>query len=156
MPLEPELQWIIEHPELLKSILANSSGAIGELWTARRLQSKGYSVRPTNNNSRQRDLVVTSPMGRIFHLEVKTVRTKGSPFLVRQCPDPAASAFWIFVHAPRSPFGLPRDEDVTYFVLTCEEAAKVWRTVNQTPSSAPDIRWAHLRTHIDRWDKLPA
>lgn len=150
-----ELSWIGDHPELLINILANSSGAIGELWVARKLRGFGYNVVPTNNNSRQRDLIVTSPAGNTFAIEVKTVRGRGAPYLVRECPDPAESSVWVFVHAPRHPSGLPADDDVSFFVLTTEEAAAIWKQINSPPSSAPDIKWRFLREHSDRWDKLP-
>lgn len=150
-----DLSWISDYPDLLVSILANSSGAIGELWTARKLRAFGYSVVPTNDNSRQRDLIVTSPVGTTFGIEVKTVRGRGAPYLVRECPDPAESLIWVFVHAPRHPSGLPNDDDVSFFVLTTTEAATIWNKINSPPSSAPDIKWRFLREHADRWDKLP-
>jgi hypothetical protein len=152
-----DLQWVLEYPDVLRSILAYSSSAIGELWTARHLAQNGYRVIPTNNNSRQRDLVVTAPSGRQFHMEVKTVRSKHSPFLVNRCPDPERSAYWVFVHAPREPTGLPADSDVSFFVLTCAEAAAMWHESNKTAvsSSAYDIKRRYLADHLDRWDKLP-
>ncbi|HEX6073064.1 MAG TPA: nuclease-related domain-containing protein [Sphingomicrobium sp.] len=150
-----DLAWISDHIDLLQNILANSSGAIGELWTARHLRRHGYEVRPTNNNSRQRDLIVTAPTGSTFCIEVKTVRGKGTPFLVRECPDPSASEFWIFVHAPRDPCSLPNDDEVSFFVVSAEEAASLWRQSNQRESTAYDIKWRYLRDHAGRWDKLP-
>jgi hypothetical protein len=102
MPDNDDLKWVLDHPDILRGILAYSSSAIGELWTARQLAQHGYKVVPTNNNSRQRDLAVTAPSGQQFHLEVKTVRGKGSPFLVNRRPDPERSAYWVLVHAPRS------------------------------------------------------
>jgi hypothetical protein len=150
-----DLAWINDHPDLLKSILANSTGAIGELWTARRLRSFGYTVVPTNNNSRQRDLIVTSPTGKTFGIEVKTVRGRGAPYLVRECPDPTASSVWVFVHAPRDTSSIPDDDDVCFFVLSTEEAAGIWKQSNPRPSPATDIKWKFLREHLNRWDKLP-
>jgi hypothetical protein len=154
---DDDLSWVLEYPDVLRSILAYSSSAIGELWTARYLANNGYNVIPTNNNSRQRDLKVAAPSGRQFHIEVKTVRGKGSPFLVNRCPDPERSAFWVFVHAPREPTGLPADADVSFFVLTCAEAAAMWADSNRTAvsASAYDIKWRYLANHRDRWDKLP-
>jgi hypothetical protein len=151
------LKWLLDFPVVLRSILAYSSSAIGELWTARHLSGHGYSVVPTNNNSRQRDLLVQTPSGLQFHIEVKCVRGKGNPFLVNRCPDPQRSAYWVLVHAPRDPTGLPSDSEVTYFVLTCEEAAAIWRDSNKAAlaDTAYDIKWRYLREHIGRWDKLP-
>ncbi|HUE79045.1 MAG TPA: nuclease-related domain-containing protein [Sphingomicrobium sp.] len=161
-PSEDKFRWMYEHPELLKAVIARSSGAIGELWVARKLEERGYLVKPANINARQCDLCVISPQGREFSIEVKTVKAKGAPYLVRQCPDETAS-IWFFVHAPRNDCGLPKDEEVTYRILTSIEVAAVWRARNRVPSSAPDIRWADLdagsggtELHRDRWDKLPA
>lgn len=154
---DDDLRWVLQYPDVLRSILAYSSSAIGELWTARQLANNGYRVIPTNNNSRQRDLKVTAPSGREFHIEVKTVRGKGSPFLVNRCPDPERSAFWVLVHAPREPTGLPADADVSFFVLTCAEAAAMWAESNRmaVSASAYDIKWRYLAGHLNRWDKLP-
>jgi hypothetical protein len=154
---DDDLNWVLDHPDILRGILAYSSSAIGELWTARHLASQGYEVVPTNNNSRQRDLKVTAPSGQQFHIEVKTVRGKGSPFLVNRCPDPNRSAYWVLVHAPREPTSLPADSDVSFFVLTCAEAAAMWHESNKTAvsSAAYDIKWRYLADHLDRWDKLP-
>lgn len=157
MPNNDDLKWVLDHPDILRSILAYSSSAIGELLTARHLASQGYEVVPTNNNSRQRDLKVTAPSGHQFHIEVKTVRGKGSPFLVNRCPDPERSAYWVFVHAPREATGLPAEADVSFFVLTCAEAAAIWRDSNKAAisTSAYDIKWRYLADHLERWDKLP-
>lgn len=157
MPNDDDLDWVLNHPDILRGILAYSSSAIGELWTARHLTKNGYTVVPTKNNSRQRDLRVTTPSGQQFHMEVKTVRGKGAPFLVNRCPDPERSAYWVFVHAPREPTALPVDAEVSFFVLTCEEAAAIWPQSNHTAisASAYDVKWRYLADHLNRWDELP-
>jgi hypothetical protein len=137
-----------EHPELLAAILAASSGPLGEILVARALRSRGCKVSVLSNNWRQRDLQVVTANGRTVFVETKTVRQKGSVWIVNSEPDPERSQFWILVYAPRLAEGLPRDEDVRFFVLTCEEAIEAWRrsspAVNINASIRGDIRWHNL------------
>ena len=157
------MDWISEHPDLLSSIIARSSGAIGELLVARKLKEMGYKARPARINARQCDLLVTSPNGYEFAIEVKTVTGKGSPYLVRQCPDETKSSIWVFVHANREQGEFPKENNVTYRILTTKEAEALWHNRNPEPlSSAPDIKWKDLDAgklggdkYLDRWDKLP-
>ena len=158
------MDWIHEHPDLLRSIIARSSGAIGELFLVRRLHERGYNARPASINARQCDLLVTSPMGREFSVEVKTVKGRGAPWLVRKCPDEAASAYWFFVHTPRADDGLPEDSALSYRILSTQDTARIWRNKFEgRPNKAPDITWNDLGAmrggldpHLDRWDILPA
>ncbi|HEY6815878.1 MAG TPA: hypothetical protein VI168_10100 [Croceibacterium sp.] len=158
------MEWIHDHPELLRSIIARSSGAIGELLLVRQLEKRGYRARPASINARQCDLLVTSPAGREFSVEVKTVKGRGAPWLVRNCPDETASACWVFIHAPRADDGLPPEEGVSYRLLSTRHAAQIWREKFEgRPNKAPDITWKDLGAmpggadpHLDRWDILPA
>lgn len=92
-----------KHGAILEKLLAKSSGGLGEILVADALTVRGYSVRPTNNNARQSDLLVTSQSGVTFSVEVKTGRDKRPTWWVRTCPDPSASAIWCLVSAPGRP-----------------------------------------------------
>ena len=136
-----------EHPELLTAILAASSGPLGEVLVARALRRIGFEVSVLSNNWRQRDLRVIAPDGREFFIETKTVRTKGSPWIIHTPPDPERSHFWVMVHAPREADSLPREQDVRFFVLTAGEALDAWKCSSPVTSGAAivgDIRWRNL------------
>src|SRR4051794_37840520 len=83
--------------------LENSRGELGELLVTDALRARGYRVEPTKTNARQSDLLVTSPGGTVFSVEVKCGRSKRPTWWVRQCPDPSASAIWCLVAAPGDP-----------------------------------------------------
>ena len=137
-----------QHPELLASILAASSGPLGEILVAQALRKLGLAVEVLSNNWRQRDLKIETEDGRSFFIETKTVRQQGSVWIVNQPPDPMQSKFWILVCAPRTADSLPREEDVRFFVLSTEEALEAWS--KSSPAKNPkaaiigDIRWNNL------------
>ena len=148
-----------EHPELLAAILAASSGPLGEILVAPALRDRGHQVAVLSNNWRQRDLLVTTPSGRQFFVETKTVTKKGACWIVNAPPDPSQSEFWILVHAPRPAEGLPRDEDVRFFVLSGAQALEAWNrsspAKNLNASIKGDIRWQHLPENCEgSFDKL--
>ncbi len=146
------------HPKLLESILAKSTGAIGEVLVAEKLFALGYQVKPTNNNARQCDLIVTSPFGVEFGIEVKTDRQKRPTWFVRTRPDPKASAIWVLLSAPREPTALPNPNEVEMFVLTVDEIVKLWDASkwNQNNPHNGDIRRRQVPdSSCGAWSKLP-
>jgi hypothetical protein len=154
--LDDDLGWIADHQDVLRRILSRSTGPLGELLVARKLEEeKGYKVGPARINAPQADLQVRTPSGAEFTVEVKTVSEKNVCWQVGSCPDKSFSQFWIFVFAPRESSGLPHEEHVRYFVLTASEAAELWLRPEQT-HKRPDIRWQHVRDHENAWDKLPS
>ena len=83
----------LENADLRDRILAKSTGVIGEFLVERKIASLGYAVKRASNNRRQSDLVVTSPGGATFSVEVKVDRSRRPTWFVRKRPDPGASAF---------------------------------------------------------------
>jgi hypothetical protein len=144
-----------DHPKLIADILAASSGPLGEILVAQKLRGLDCQVEALNNNTKQRDLQVYPPNGEPFFVETKTVRMPrrtragGAPsvtWFVNNRPDPEQSRFWILVTTIREPTSLPRDEDVIFYVLTVEEAAKAWQRSPSSPSIG-DITTARLRKY---------
>lgn len=147
------------HGPLLERILAKSTGSIGEILVADALVSLGYQVRPTNNNARQSDLLVTSTSGRSFSAEVKCDRSKRPTWFVRTCPDISASEFWFFVSAPREATHLPSVTDAQIFVLTAAEAKDLWCSSEwnqKNPENGDVRRWQIPDDALAAWHKLPA
>jgi hypothetical protein len=147
------------HGPLLERILAKSTGALGEILVADLLLSRGYDVRPTNNNARQSDLIVTPENGLSFSIEVKSDRQKRPTWFVRQCPDVSVSAFWCFVSAPRAVTALPDPSDAEIFVLTSAEAHSLWMSSDwnqKNPQNGDIRRWQIPDDALSAWHKLPA
>ena len=145
------------HPDLLVKVLAKSGPFIGEIIAAERLEKLGYTVMPTNNNSRQLDLRATYPSGEGFGVEVKTGMQKRPTWMVNSCPDVTASKIWCMVAAPRSPQNLPNFNTVQVFVLTAEEERSVWLAspYNQKSDKANDIRRKDVPdSSLEAWWKL--
>lgn len=148
-----------KHGAILERLLAKSSGGLGEILVADALTDRGYSVRPTNNNARQSDLLVTSRSGVTFSVEVKTGKDRRPTWWVRTCPDPSASAIWCLVSAPREATALPEHSDVEVFVLTSQEARAIWlaNEWNQKHPDNGDIRrWQVPDDALGAWHKLPS
>lgn len=146
------------HPKLLESILAKSTGAIGEVLVANQLIELGYKVEPTNNNTRQCDLVAQSPCGTTFGIEVKTDRQKRPTWFVRTRPDIEASIIWVLISAPRKPTELPDPGAVEMYVLTVQEVQELWDTSDwnkRNPTNGDIRRWQVPDIALDSWNKLP-
>ena len=147
-----------KHTALLERLLAKSTGALGELLVADALTARGYSVQPTNNNARQSDLLVTSPSGTAFSIEVKADRQRRPTWFVRTCPDPHASAIWCLVSAPRKATALPNPSDAEIFILTAEEARTIWQSSDwnqRNPQNGDIRRWQVPDDALEAWHKLP-
>lgn len=145
------------HPDLFERILAKSTGALGEILVADQLARLGFDVKPTNNNSKQSDLLVAGPDGFKFSVEVKTDRSRRPTWFVRTRPDSNASAYWVFVSAPRAPQELPRTEDVQMFVLTTLETQQLWDSSKwnkANPTNGDIRRWQIPDDALDAWGKL--
>lgn len=156
-----QMNWTeiaLRHPDLLERILAKSTGILGEIIVADELEKLGYTVQPTNNNAKQSDLLVTSPNGEEFSVEVKADRQRRPTWFVRVCPDPTLSQIWCLVSAPRKADGLPDPNDIQIFVLKAEEAATIWQSSewNQKNPTKGDLRrWQIPDGALFDWDKLP-
>ena len=147
-----------QHPRPLASILAKSTGALGEVLVADKLLSLGYRAEPRNNNDRQRDLITRSPRGVEFGVEVKADRQRRPTWFVRTRPDADASAIWILVSAPREPAALPDPSAVEMFVLTVEEVRGLWDSSDwnrRNPANGDIRRWQVPDDARDAWHKLP-
>lgn len=146
------------HPELLTAILAKSTGALGEVLVAEALRERGYLVQPMNNNSFQCDLMVTSPEGVSFGVEVKADRARRPTWFVRTRPSLSGSQYWFFLSAPRAPDQLPDPADVQMFILTTEETQAIWDASpwNKKNPTNGDVRRKDVPDDaLNAWHKLP-
>ena len=142
----------LENADLRNRILAKSTGVIGEFLVERKITSLGYTATRASSNRRQSDLVVKSPGGASFSVEVKVDRSRRPTWFVRKRPDPAASTFWIFGASILDPSA------VEYFVLTVDEAKTLWDQSdwNKRHPTAGDLRrWQIPDSALDAWHKFP-
>ena len=142
----------LENPDLRDRILAKSTGVIGEFLVERKIASLGYTVTRASNNRRQSDLVVKSPGGAAFSVEVKVDRSRRPTWFVRKRPDPAVSAFWILGASILDPLA------VEYFVLTVGEARTLWDHSDwnkQHPTNGDLRRWQIPNDALEAWHKFP-
>lgn len=73
---ERTFRLAFENPDLRDRILKKSTGVIGEFLVEHKIASRGYAVTQASNNRRQSDLVVKSPNGESFSVEVKVDRCR--------------------------------------------------------------------------------
>ena len=140
------------NPDLRNRILKQSTGVIGEFLVERKIASLGYAVKRASNNRRQSDLVVKSPNGESFSVEVKVDRSRRPTWFVPKRPDPAASAYWIFGASILDPSA------VEYFVLTVDEARTLWdqSDYNKRNPENGDLRRGQIPDDaLEAWHKFP-
>ena len=148
---EDILRFALENPDLRDRILQKSTGVIGE-FLERKISSLGYEVTRASNNRRQSDLVVKSPGGEDFSVEVKVDRSRRPTWFVRKRPDPAASAYWIFGASILDPSA------VEYFVLTVDEVLTLWDESDwnkRNPTNGDLRRWQIPDDALEAWHKFP-
>lgn len=156
--MHPVAQMVLKKPELLERLLAKSTGSLGEIIVADAISKLGYKVLPTNNNARQSDLLVTSPNGTEFSVEVKSDRSRRPTWFVKTVPDLNASTIWCLVSAPREATELPDPEIAEIFVLTVEETQTIWLDSewNKNNPTNGDIRRKDIPDEaLNAWSKLP-
>ena len=147
---------------MIERLIARSTGFLGELLVADRLQEMGFQTMPAPPGASQSDILAISPSGREFSIEVKTLGTpRGTFFLGSKVPDPRKSDFWILVNLERQQNELP--QSATYHIYTVDEFVELfndspWNQA-QMGQSRPsyDIRNHEMekRPAVNAWSKLP-
>jgi hypothetical protein len=124
-----------------------------QFFVAAELSRRGYVVALTLGNAPRTDLMVTSPSGSCFRVEVKGQATKSFWLVRRHAVD--EDHFYILVFVPKA--GSP-----DFFVLTCEEVQTLREEYAQKSTArgryhddCGGFNWTTPHLHRDRWDKLP-
>lgn len=125
---------------------------------AAELVRRNYTVSFTmGNNTPTADLMVGTPTGRQFWIDVKGLSVK-TDWLFR----PKAihrNLFYILVHLSQLAAPGKRREPDSFFILTqseanaLESAYRAARPANKT--TMPGFKFVEAEPHRDRWDKLP-
>lgn len=150
--IDDVLSLALENPDLRNRILAKSTGIIGEFLVLRKIASLGYTVEYATSNRPQSDLLVTSPTGVEFSVEVKSDRSSRPTWFVRKRPDPAASKYWVFGASILDP------HNVEYFVLTVDEVQTIWdgsEWNRKHPANGDLRRWQIPDDARAAWHKFP-
>jgi hypothetical protein len=124
---------------------------------ASELVKRGYEVAFTMGNHPKKDLLVVSPSGAPFAIDVKGLHDKTN-FSVSSRPS-ITDLFYVLVHVPTGAAN-------SFFVLThaevnecIESATEAWRAKNDVPTTTVDtwpiIKWADAQRFKDAWDKFP-
>lgn len=129
---------------------------IGQFGVAAELIRRGYVVTFTLGNIPQTDLVVTTPTGKGFTLEIKSQSTKN--FWRFREPKVSKDSFYIFVFIPSETF-----EPLKYYIMTSQEVYAEYHkykkdTLERNPNvmdSQWGINWTTVFPHEGKWDKLP-
>jgi hypothetical protein len=104
---------------------------------------RDYQVALTLGNHPTADLMVISPKGAHFIVDVKGLRSGGT-WLVRRKPT-TENLYYVLAFVPP---GKPNQ----FFVMNQETT----NSLINGDTSASDIRWASALVHLDKWDALPA
>jgi hypothetical protein len=127
---------------------------------ASELCKRSYQVALTMGNHPIVDLMVISPKGKSFQIDVKGLY-KPSFWLVKP-KEPRDELFYVFAHVPA---GYPNE----FFVMTQRQVNKAiqanWDnfcTKHGRPLSdisenrMPGVEWKLAKKYVDKWDALPA
>jgi len=121
------------------------------------LARRGYNVQFTDSRFPGEDLMVSSPSGKHFGIDVKGMRTKN--FWLLKEPTANPELFYAFVYVPE--VGYPR-----VFIMTSEVALKFWQEVKEDNYArnlvntkkkspfVPGINWTTPHQYEDRYDLL--
>jgi len=126
-----------------------------QFYAAAELTRRGYLVSLTLGNAPVADLLVISPDGRNFMVDVKGQAT-GNFWIIKRRP-PQDNLFYILVY-------LPRDGGyLKFFILSYSELMKereeyrkrIKSKGGKYRDSLGGINWSTALKYEDRWDKLP-
>ena len=129
---------------------------------ASELCKRGYLVALTLGNHPSVDLMVKSPEGRQFEIDVKGLYKKNF-FLLNPDKGDTTNLFYVLAY-------VPEDEENEFFVMTQADAVReahaetdrlrrnqVAKGKAPTAGSMPGIPWAIAQNHKNRWKEvLPA
>lgn len=130
-------------------------GKAAEFFVAGELSRRGYAVAMPPGNMACTDLLVESPSGNIFGVEIKNLRGPNC-WLIKDSPV-EDSRYYVLVF-------LPKDKPVEYFILQPaemkQEKADYWqkcweRGVRERTTLYECINWLQAKPYKDRWDVLP-
>ncbi len=127
-----------------------------QFYAAAELTRRGYFVSLTLGNATECDLVVRSPSGIHFEIDVKGLSSRN--FWLIQERAPRSNLYFVLVYLPPAP------ASPSFFVLSSTEvmdaiadlkrqtiaAGKNW------PASGAGINWGTGLTYENRWTILPA
>jgi hypothetical protein len=124
----------------------------GQFYVAYELCRRGYRIALTHGNMPQTDIIATSPKGRSFRIEVKSMR--GKNFWRYKRRDAEIDLFYVFV-LTNEKINPPRVS-----VLTSEEVMAEYDTYFKAhPNSHQDNQWGTtdtiIRKYVGQWGKLP-
>ena len=150
-----------KHPGLQLGSMTNHSTRYRTQWTAQfyvaaELTRRGYLVSLTLGTAPAADLLVSSPRGKHFAVDVKGQSTRNSWLIQKR--EIRDDLYFVLVY-------LPRDlaEPPTFFVLTCaemmEKRAEYRAHIESQGGKYRDdmggFNWATAFEYEERWDVLP-
>ena len=125
-----------------------------QFYVAAELTRRGYLVSLTLGNAPVADLLVVSPNGEHFMVDVKGQATKNFWLIKRRAPRD--DLFYILVY-------LPKDEHPKFFILSSHELMREREEYRKHIESKGrkyrdelgGINWSTALRYENRWDKLP-
>ena len=117
------------------------------------LARRGYNVQITDSRFPAVDMLVVSPSGEYFGIEVKGQRTKSFWRFNERKPKP--DLFYAFVYVPEE--GSPR-----VFIMDSTSTMKLWKELKdkEIKRGSPEgnqwgLKWTQPHPYEDRYDLLP-
>lgn len=125
----------------------------GQFYVAAELSRRGYYATFTLGNAPRKDLLVDSPAGKTFRVEVKALRTKNFWLIGRHPVED--NHFYVFVF-------LPKDDPPQYFIMDCAEVQRLRQEYADRMTAGGRYRddlggfnFPAVLPYRDKWDILP-
>jgi len=136
----------------MMKIKAHNSEQAARGYVMFELARRGYTVQFTDSRFPLEDLLVVSPSGKHFGIDVKGQQAKNVWLLKEPIANP--ELFFVFAY-------VPPEGEARLFILSSEIATKLWREKNATiqaargNSSPFDFGWNAALPYENRFDLLP-
>ena len=131
-----------------------------QFFVAAELTRRGYLVTFTLGNAPGNDLIVKSPEGKPFLVEIKGLKAANAWFL-RQI-EINLNLFYFFVVIPPI-VDLKKAESPRLFIMTSQEAMaevenykrKILKKGGKYHENMGGFNWSDVLVHEDKWEKIP-
>ncbi|MBW2608080.1 MAG: hypothetical protein JRD05_10645 [Deltaproteobacteria bacterium] len=139
--------------EMSKKLTSHNVEQAARAFASFELARRGYVVQPTDSRFPTEDLLVVSPNGKHFGIDIKGQKTKN--FWIIKEPKPSDEFFYYLVFVP--PTDIP---DI--YIIESQEMYKLWHEYKNrmiANGSKEDgiwgINWTTPFPYKDNWDVIP-
>lgn len=141
----------VSYPVLVEGLspTAQTTGMAGVFYVAAELAKRDFVVAPTSRSARGPDILVASPMGRTYAIQVKTSRVKQNDWRLNEHVDEdvSPSLFYVFVILEGE------DGSPDFFIVPSKIVSKE-RKLSKSPKFVPTLLRRKAEKFKGKWGQL--